>query len=200
MSLVTPAPLAEERARGSLEVLLSTPISTRASCWANGLAHYRAVLWLALLPAVVAVVHAIPTGRWLGVPLVIATILAEGAASRAWDRPGDLGAPARPRRHALARPRSSSPWPGCRSRFCSSRQQALGASLASASPLFGLGLLTAEIARAHGPGMAHPRQIRPVLDLRLREPRDDVTGGDTGDLRPMHGTDLDPRASPATQA
>src|SRR5262249_27027975 len=80
LSLVTPAALAEERARGILEVLLSTPLSTRSLVVDKWLAHYRVVLGLALLPGLVAVAHAVPSGRWLGVPLVIATVLAQGAA------------------------------------------------------------------------------------------------------------------------
>ncbi len=152
MSLVTPAALAEERARGSLEVLLSTPISTRSLVLGKWLAHYRAVLWLALLPAVVAAVHAIPTGRWLGVPLVVATILAEGAAVTSlgialatWvprlDRAVTLSAAAAVFVTVAWVPLSFLLLPD---------NKALGASLASASPLFGLGLLTAEIARPSG--------------------------------------------------
>jgi hypothetical protein len=80
LSVVTPAALAEDRARGSLEVLLSTPISTRSLVLSKWCAYYRAVPALALLPAVVAVAHANAHERWLGVVLVVALILAQGAA------------------------------------------------------------------------------------------------------------------------
>jgi ABC-type transport system involved in multi-copper enzyme maturation permease subunit len=80
MSLVTPASLAEERARGSLEVMLSTPLSARDLILGKWLAHYRIVPWIALLPGVVAAAHAVFGGRWLGVPLVVALVLAQGAA------------------------------------------------------------------------------------------------------------------------
>ena len=66
LSLVTPASLAEDRARGSLEVLLSTPLPTHSLVSGKWLAHYRVVPWLALLPGVVAVAHAIPSGAGLG--------------------------------------------------------------------------------------------------------------------------------------
>jgi hypothetical protein len=80
MSLVTPASLAEERARGSLELLLSTPLSSRSLVLGKWLAHYRAVPRIALLPGLVAVAHAMVGGRWPGVLLVVATVLAQGAA------------------------------------------------------------------------------------------------------------------------
>ena len=62
LSLVTPASLAEERARGSLEVLLSTPLSTRSLVLGKWLAHYRVVPWLALLPGLVAIAMRSPPG------------------------------------------------------------------------------------------------------------------------------------------
>jgi hypothetical protein len=80
MSLVTPASLAEERARGSLELLLSTPLSARSLVLGKWLAHYRAVPGMALLPGLVTVAHAVPGGRWSGVLLVVAMVLAQGAA------------------------------------------------------------------------------------------------------------------------
>jgi ABC-type transport system involved in multi-copper enzyme maturation permease subunit len=80
LSLITPAALAEERARGSLEVLLSTPLSSRSIVLGKWCAYYRVVLGLAVLPAVLALVHAIPNERWAGVLLVLGLVLAQGAA------------------------------------------------------------------------------------------------------------------------
>jgi hypothetical protein len=80
LSLVSPAALADERSRGSLELLLATPLSTRSLVLSKWCAYYRGVPALALLPALVALGHAEPSGRWLGVPLVYATVLAQGAA------------------------------------------------------------------------------------------------------------------------
>ena len=41
---------------------------------------YRGIFALALLPTLVALAHAVQSGRWAGVPLVLATVLAQGAA------------------------------------------------------------------------------------------------------------------------
>jgi ABC-type Na+ efflux pump permease subunit len=150
LSLVTPATLAEERAMGSLEVLLATPLSTRSIVLGKWLAHYRVVPWLALLPGLLAAVHAVPTGRWLRVLLVIGTILAQGAAVTSlgialatWvarlDRALTLSA-------AVA-VFVTVAWVPLVFLLCPDNK-ALGVGLASASPLLGVGLLTAEIAEA----------------------------------------------------
>ena len=52
MSSLAPTSLAEERVRGSLDVLMTTPLSTRSILWGKWLGTYRVVLWLAVLPAV----------------------------------------------------------------------------------------------------------------------------------------------------
>ena len=58
LSLLAPATLAKERARGSLDVMLSTPLSTSSLVLGKWLACYRIVPCLAVLPAVVAAAHA----------------------------------------------------------------------------------------------------------------------------------------------
>ena len=80
LSVTTPAALAEDRARGSLELLLSTPISTRSLVLSKWCAYYRPVPCLAMLPAVIAAAHANVSGRWSGVLLVAAMVLVQGAA------------------------------------------------------------------------------------------------------------------------
>ncbi len=50
-SIQAPTSLAEERVRGSLDVLLTTPLSTRTILWGKWLGSYRVVLGLAILPA-----------------------------------------------------------------------------------------------------------------------------------------------------
>ena len=79
LSILTPAVLAEERARGSLELLLSTPLSTGNLVLSKWCACYRMVLGLTLLPAIVALAFATSLHRWIGVVLVIGLILAQGA-------------------------------------------------------------------------------------------------------------------------
>jgi hypothetical protein len=147
LSLVTPASLAEERARGSLELLLSTPLSSRSLVLGKWVAHYRVVPWLALLPGLVAVAHAVPSGRWIGVPLVIGTVLAQGAAVTSlgialatWvprlDRALTLSAAAAVFVTVAWIPLMLLLFPG---------RPDLTLGLASASPLLGVGLLTTEI-------------------------------------------------------
>ena len=51
-----PTSLGEERVRGSLDVLMATPISTRAIVWGKWLGTYRIVLWLAMIPALAAAI------------------------------------------------------------------------------------------------------------------------------------------------
>jgi ABC-type transport system involved in multi-copper enzyme maturation permease subunit len=80
LSILAPATLAEERSRGSLDVLLSTPLSTPCLVLSKWFACYRLVPFLALLPAAVAAVHVPSFERWPGVLLVGGIVLAEGAA------------------------------------------------------------------------------------------------------------------------
>jgi ABC-type transport system involved in multi-copper enzyme maturation permease subunit len=51
-----PTSLGEERVRGSLDVLMATPISTRAIVWGKWLGTYRIVLWLTMIPALAAAI------------------------------------------------------------------------------------------------------------------------------------------------
>ena len=58
MSSLAPTSLAEERVRGSLDVLMTTPMSTRSIVWGKWLGTYRVVLWLAVLPGLASVIVA----------------------------------------------------------------------------------------------------------------------------------------------
>ena len=94
-SAVAPMSLAEERQRGSLDVLMTTPLSTRTIVMGKWLGTFRLVPWVVLGPGLVAL--ALATGhrpglsrqwsadsslgdRLFGVALFVATILAHGAA------------------------------------------------------------------------------------------------------------------------
>jgi ABC-type transport system involved in multi-copper enzyme maturation permease subunit len=82
VSVAAPCSVGEERARGTLETLLTTPLSTTTILWAKWRVTYRIVLRLVILPwlllAAIAVGHA---GRHLEGTLVLAAlILAYGAA------------------------------------------------------------------------------------------------------------------------
>jgi hypothetical protein len=58
ISVQAPTALGEERTRGSLDVLLTAPISTRAIVWGKWMGTYRVVLWLVILPGIAAAVIA----------------------------------------------------------------------------------------------------------------------------------------------
>ena len=58
LSVQAPTALGEERIRGSLDVLLAAPISTRAIVWGKWMGTYRVALFMAVLPGVAAAVIA----------------------------------------------------------------------------------------------------------------------------------------------
>lgn len=72
--------LAEERVRGSLDVLLTTPLPTRAIVWGKWWGTFRTVPRLALLPAVIAFAEAWEHGHWLSAGMCVALFFAYGAA------------------------------------------------------------------------------------------------------------------------
>ena len=72
--------LAEERQRGSLDVLMSTPLPTRSIVWGKWWGAFRAAPPLLVLPVVLATALSFHTGRFWGVPLLAALILAYSAA------------------------------------------------------------------------------------------------------------------------
>ncbi|QEH34633.1 ABC-2 family transporter protein [Aquisphaera giovannonii] len=72
--------LAEERFRGSLDVLMASPLPTRAIVWGKWWGAFRSVPPLLILPAAVGLASSYGTGRsWAVVPLA-ALILAYGAS------------------------------------------------------------------------------------------------------------------------
>jgi ABC-type transport system involved in multi-copper enzyme maturation permease subunit len=71
--------LAEERARGSIDLLLVTPLTGRAIAWGKWCGAFRRVPLLAVWPALVAGAAA-PTDRWAAGAAVAGLVLAYGAA------------------------------------------------------------------------------------------------------------------------
>jgi ABC-type transport system involved in multi-copper enzyme maturation permease subunit len=162
LSLLTPAALAEDRARGGLDLLLATPISTRELVLSKWWAYYRIVPALALLPTVIAVAHAVPQQRWLGVVLMLAFVLSYGAAVTSlglalatWvprvDRALVLSAAVSVLVTVAVVPLA----------FFLFKDQRLGLAMASASPLLGVGVLTSVMATA-SPG-DWPRYVAAAL-------------------------------------
>ncbi len=149
LSVVTPAALAEDRARGGLELLLSTPISTRSLVLSKWCAYYRAVPALALLPALIAAAHAPVHGRWLGVLLAGGLVIAQGAAVTSLGIAFATWSPRVDRALILSAsvavfvtvawvPLALALFPG----------EDVGLGLAAASPLVGMAILTTDMVKA----------------------------------------------------
>jgi ABC-type transport system involved in multi-copper enzyme maturation permease subunit len=71
--------LTEERARGTLDVLLTTPLPTATIVWGKWWGTYRTVLGLALLPLLLVVPLVEEPRGWVGVMLLLTVILVCGA-------------------------------------------------------------------------------------------------------------------------
>ena len=79
LSVTTAAGLHEDRAHGSLDVLLATPLPTATIVRGKWRWAFRRVPLLALLPTVMTLLLT-AVGRWAGPLLIMALILAQGAA------------------------------------------------------------------------------------------------------------------------
>lgn len=80
LSVGSATALAEERVRGSLDILLTTPLATRSILWGKWWGVYRSALVLGTFPALTALTSAYLTARWEGFGLVVGYVLAVGAA------------------------------------------------------------------------------------------------------------------------
>lgn len=80
LSISAATSLAEERVRGSLDVLLATPLSTRSIVWGKWWWTFRAVPMLAVPPGVALTAVAWCHGHWSAVWLVVGLVVAYGAA------------------------------------------------------------------------------------------------------------------------
>jgi ABC-type transport system involved in multi-copper enzyme maturation permease subunit len=80
LSVAASTSLAEERARGSLDVLLTTPMSTLAIVWGKWRGTFRGTILLSVLPGLLGSLIALRHGHGLGVVLVVGLILTYGAA------------------------------------------------------------------------------------------------------------------------
>jgi ABC-type transport system involved in multi-copper enzyme maturation permease subunit len=80
LSVTSATSLAEERTRGSLDVLLASPLPTSSIVWGKWWGAYRSVLVLAILPTLVAALLASNSGRWIGPLVILGLFLAYGAA------------------------------------------------------------------------------------------------------------------------
>ncbi|QDV32256.1 ABC transporter permease [Tautonia plasticadhaerens] len=79
LSVSSSTSMSEERARGSLDILMSTPLPTSKIVWGKWWGAYRGVLFLALMPAAVAVLLGVKNLKVLEPTLTIGLILSQGA-------------------------------------------------------------------------------------------------------------------------
>ena len=80
VSVSSVSSLAEERVRGSLDVLMTTPLSTPGIVFGKWLGSFRSIPLLAFLPTLLGTVLAMSTGRWFWVLAMVFLIVAQGAA------------------------------------------------------------------------------------------------------------------------
>jgi ABC-type transport system involved in multi-copper enzyme maturation permease subunit len=80
LSVSAATSLAEERVRGSLDVLLSTPMSTRSILAGKWWGTFRGVLRVVIWPAATTLFLVADDGRWSGYLLLLGLLLAYGAA------------------------------------------------------------------------------------------------------------------------
>lgn len=72
--------LAEERVHGSLDVLLTTPLSASRILWGKWCGGFRATLWVVVLPCLIACSGVLVSYRFYAPFLLLALLLAYGAA------------------------------------------------------------------------------------------------------------------------
>jgi ABC-type transport system involved in multi-copper enzyme maturation permease subunit len=141
--------LTEERGRGDLDVLLATPLSTASIVCGKWAGAFRAVPCLAVLPVLVAAVLAQRNGQWLGVLLLAVLVVAYGTAVASFG----LAAAVWIRRPGRAVAVSVSVYVliavGWLFAVIATIHGTgeLGRGLASASPFYGVGWLTAMLER-----------------------------------------------------
>ena len=79
LSVSAATSLAEERVRGSLDVLLSTPLSSRSILAGKWWGTFRQTAHVLVWPAIVAGLLVAESGRWVSYLLLLGLILAYGA-------------------------------------------------------------------------------------------------------------------------
>jgi ABC-type transport system involved in multi-copper enzyme maturation permease subunit len=152
LAVVAATTLAEERVRGSLDVLLATPLPTRAIVWGKWWGAYRMVPLLAVLPGVLAFALSWKnTDRWPGPYLIVGLILSYGAALTSLGLALAIWVARLGRAVALTVAAHVLVTVGWFFVVFTVRQRDLGQGLAEASPFFGAGMLTAGMAMPGGP-------------------------------------------------
>jgi ABC-type transport system involved in multi-copper enzyme maturation permease subunit len=80
LSISAPTALTEEKVRGSLDVLMATPLSTPTIVWGKWWGTYRTVFWIAVCPTITTAAMVLRSGTLLAFPLTVALIFSYGAS------------------------------------------------------------------------------------------------------------------------
>jgi ABC-type transport system involved in multi-copper enzyme maturation permease subunit len=149
LSVTSVTSLAEERVRGTLDLLLTTPLPSRSIVLGKWWGAYRSAVPLAVLPGLVAAAVGGP-GRWGAALLVVGLVLAYGAAATSLGLALSTWVASPGRALALGVVFFVAVTVGPFLPVLLSRWGPGGENLASASPFFGMGALTDEISRGSG--------------------------------------------------
>ena len=189
LSVSAATSLAEERQRGSLDVLMATPLPTRSIVWGKWWGTFRSVPPLLILPSLLTIALSFHTGHLWGVALMAALILAYGAAiTSLGPGPGDLDPADGPRRGADRRPLHDH-----EHRLDSAVLYHLregpgddGIGVAAGSPLMGVGIYSSMLAGDGTPSrVRRARRLDDLLDDRLRRRRPRPAAGHARDVQPL---------------
>ncbi|MDG3007738.1 ABC transporter permease [Paludisphaera mucosa] len=161
LSVSAATSLAEERQRGSLDVLLATPLSTRSIVMGKWWGAFRGVPPLIIGPVLLAAALSTPAGSVLGPFLIVGLMLAYGAAITSLGLALATWLPRMDRAVGLTAGlyvvASIGAVPSAFIFFGDGPDEA-GSGLASASPLWGVGFTIAVLADQVGPGREPGRQ------------------------------------------
>ena len=195
LSVSAPMALAEERDRGSLDVILATPLATREIVWGKWWGTFALVPRLLIFPTWIVVGLAMVSENWLAPLLMLGLILAYAAAITSLGLALATWVPRLGRAvawsvtaYALAAigPVAVAIYPAFRSLVPYPDAEVF----LPVSPYFGV-LATTEMAGRmtfqSGHRSAIPERHHPVLDRRPRRVQPGGDEGHAGDLRPADG-------------
>jgi ABC-type transport system involved in multi-copper enzyme maturation permease subunit len=155
VSVGSSSSLAEERVRGSLDVLLTTPLPTRAIVWGKWWGAFRILPLLAILPGLLCLALALHEGRALELFILVPLILAYGAALTSLGLALATWVPRLGRAVAysvIGYVLVTVAWPFAVVALFS-HDDVFGPGLASGSPFFGAAFLTIRLQRRFGRDM-----------------------------------------------
>ena len=203
LSISAVTSLAEERQRGSLDVLLATPLSTRSIVLGKWWGAFRGVPPLTVLPVLIAAAMATHTGFALGPVLIGGLVVAYGAAITSlglalatWLPRMDRAIGLTAGLYVVVTDRGR---PG-RDDLLQQRPQRGRSRPRLGQPVLGRRLLQRHVRRQcrAGPRDREARRLARPLDRRLRPGRVRLAAGDAEDVQPLPRPDRRPVARRGT--